>query len=85
MFDMNFHFLLQVGFLYKQQIMKTYILKSGEMVLNDSESVSFLEMNYSYVLIESFASWDECLILWAVCKIAKQAFIQMKRLLLKSI
>lgn len=35
-YDMNFHFLLRVSFLYKQQIMKTYILKSGEMVLNGS-------------------------------------------------
>lgn len=64
-YDMNFHFLFRVSILYKQQFMKTYILKSSEMVLNGSCSVSFLKTNYLYMFIKSFASGEGCVILWA--------------------
>lgn len=56
-YDMNFHFLFRVSFLYKQQFMKTYILKSGEMVLNGSCSVSFLKTNSLLYVYKVFCKW----------------------------
>lgn len=68
-----------MGFLLKQQIIKICILKSGEMALNDSCSVSVLDQYVRIARLNTSASWDGCLIISAVCKVAKQAIIQMKR------
>lgn len=74
-----------MGFLHKQQIIKACILKSGKMTLNDSCSVSVFDQYVRVVHLNAFTSWDGCLIIWAVCKVAKEAIIQMRRLLFKSI